>query len=228
MSAHHAVGAVLLAAGLVCVLPMAAPCEPLGIVLPGGSIQPGERVQLKAVPVGNPAEPERWVLLSGLGSLGPTGHFKAPYIVPVGGATATVRVSRGPKGYEVSADATLRLAGGSFPGADSCAGIRQSHLPEPGEYVQADELPEALKTVQAVYPTSARARKIQGGLVVNVLVCRDGSVIDAYPSWGEGTVPESVLEEAALDAARQWVFKPATVAGSPVAAWVAIPFSFRL
>lgn len=225
---------VVVAAALGCAYlasaALAAPGEPLRIVVPGGPIAPGERVQLKAVPVGNPLEPERWSRLSGLGLMGSSGLFRAPYVVPEGGATTTVHVSRGPRGSEIVAEATLRLAGGSVPGADSCVGIGQASIPGLGAYtgVVVDTLPEAITIVRAVYPVSARARKIEGSLVVNVLVCRSGSVLDAYPLWPQGAAPEPTLEQAALDAARQWVFKPAMAAGNPVAVWVTIPFSFKL
>lgn len=37
-----------------------------------------------------------------------------------------------------------------------------------------------------------------------------------------------MLNEAALRAARQWVFKPALANNRPVAVWVAVPFDFHL
>ena len=37
-----------------------------------------------------------------------------------------------------------------------------------------------------------------------------------------------MLNEAALAAARQWVFTPGLANGRPVACWSAIPFRFRL
>ncbi len=37
-----------------------------------------------------------------------------------------------------------------------------------------------------------------------------------------------MLNDAALAAARLWVFKPALVNNQPVAVWTAIPFSFGL
>jgi protein TonB len=35
------------------------------------------------------------------------------------------------------------------------------------------------------------------------------------------------LNGAALEAVRQWRFKPAATGGKPVAAWVSVPISFR-
>lgn len=134
-----------------------------------------------------------------------------------------VRVARGPKESQVFATGELRLAAGSFPGADSCAGPDQAGIPD--GYFYVDELPVAVTTAAPEYPASARARGITGGLV-NALVCRSGRVIDTYASWPVGSIPDRALEEAATDAALRWVFRPARVAGQPVAAWVAIPFHF--
>jgi len=58
-----------------------------------------------------------------------------------------------------------------------------------------------------------------------VLVGRDGRVRDAVADPRHSI---TMLDPAALEAARQWVFKPALANGKPVAVWVAVPFSFRL
>src|SRR5262249_27382311 len=223
-------GVKKLAAVVVLAVSVAAPAaaEPLHIVGPGGPIDPGEWIQLRALPPSGDGEREGWLIVSGPGLLSSDGRFKAPYVAPAPGAVTVVRVTRGPKEAPITATAELRIREGSFPGAESCAGSNQGHIPEPGEYVPVDELPFAIHTVTAEYPPSARARRIQGGLVVNVLVCRSGNVIDAYAQWGVGATPNDALESAALDAARQYVFQAGTVAGQPVASWVAIPFNFNL
>jgi protein TonB len=98
-------------------------------------------------------------------------------------------------------------------------------LPKFGDYVYVGELPEAIKKVAPVYPEAARARRIDGTVIVNVLVGKDGLVKDAR------VVPQRsipALDQAALDCAKQWVFKPALSRGEPVAVWVAIPVKFVL
>jgi TonB family protein len=220
----------LAATALAISLAGIAVADPLRVVVPGGPIAPGERIQLRAMPPAGPSDRERWEIVSGpgmlTGVLGLGGGFKAPYIVPAGGAVAVVLVTRGPREAPITATSELRLSAGSFPGADSCAGLDQAHVPEPGEYVSTDELPEAVTTVKPEYPASARARGIEGGLVVNALVCRTGRVIDTWVSWPVGATAERSLEDAATEAVRHWVFKPAAVAGRPVAVWVAIPLRF--
>lgn len=96
-------------------------------------------------------------------------------------------------------------------------------LPKLGDYVYVEELPEALTRVAPVYPPAARDAKIEGAVIVQALVGKDGRVKDTH-------VVHSVagLDDAAVEAVRQWVFEPARTAGKPVAVWVAVPVRFSL
>ena len=59
--------------------------------------------------------------------------------------------------------------------------------------------------------------------MLRVLADRQGSVRRVSVARGvEG------LNEAAGDALRRWMFRPARANGSPVAVWVEIPVEFRL
>ncbi len=102
------------------------------------------------------------------------------------------------------------------------AGVSGSH-PKIGEYVYVEELPEAITKVPPVYPDTARSERVQGTVMVQALVGKDGRVKDTR-------VLESIpqLDAAAVEAVRQWVFKPAQAKGSPVEIWVAIPVKFTL
>lgn len=92
-----------------------------------------------------------------------------------------------------------------------------------GEYVYVEELPVAITTVPPVYPEAARKQNIDGTVLVQALVGEDGLVKDVH-------VVKSIppLDEAAMDAVRQWVFKPARTKGKPVAVSVAVPVKFTL
>jgi protein TonB len=139
-----------------------------------------------------------------------------------------VRVTRGPKNALVTSDATVHIGSGTYPGAGDCLGAGQSWSATGTgvDYQMADELPEAVVKVTPEYPASARSRGLVGGLIVNVIVCRSGRVLDASASWGEGVAPIPELEELAITAARQWVFKPALLRGEAIATTVAIPLRF--
>lgn len=95
----------------------------------------------------------------------------------------------------------------------------------PGTVALVDQLPVAVREVRPEYPDLARQAQVEGLVVVNVLVGRDGRVIDArlHPK-----VHQPLLDQEALDAARQWVFTPALMGSHPVSVWVTIPFRFTL
>lgn len=90
-------------------------------------------------------------------------------------------------------------------------------------YVYVDQLPEANVKVPPQYPQSARENGIQGTVIIQALVGRDGHVQDARIAH---SIPG--LDDAALTCVRQWEFKPASNKGQPVAVWVAIPVKFTL
>ena len=98
-------------------------------------------------------------------------------------------------------------------------------LPPPGTHVWAEQYPEPVTQVAPPYPEFARDVGIEGLVIVNVLVGKGGRVLDARLDE-KRQVP--ALNDAALAAARKWVFTPALANGRPVAVWTAIPFNFIL
>jgi protein TonB len=99
----------------------------------------------------------------------------------------------------------------------------EDELPKLGEYVYVEELPEAITKVPPEYPDLARSANVDGTVLVQALVGKDGHVKDAK-------VVKSIamLDDAAVKAVRQWVFKPALSNNKPVAVWVAVPVRFTL
>ena len=96
-------------------------------------------------------------------------------------------------------------------------------LPAFGEYVYVEELPEAISKAQPEYPDIARQSNMEGTVVVQALVGKDGRVKDTKVVK---SVP--VLDDAAVAAVKRWVFKPALSNNKPVAVWVAVPVKFSL
>jgi periplasmic protein TonB len=84
-------------------------------------------------------------------------------------------------------------------------------------------LPVKLSMRPPAYPEMARMAGIEGTVVVQVLVGKDGHVQKAKVV--EGPVQ---LRDAAIDAAMSAVFRPASTNNRPVAVWVAIPLRFKL
>jgi protein TonB len=98
-----------------------------------------------------------------------------------------------------------------------------SSLPRFGDYVYVEELPEAITRVPPSYPDEARKHGIQGTVMGQCLVLRDGTV-------GDVRIVKSIpgLDEAAMACLRQWRFKPALAKGQPVVVWVGVPVKFSL
>ena len=88
-----------------------------------------------------------------------------------------------------------------------------------------EEPPEPVRQVIPEYPPLAREAEIGGRVVTDVRVGTDGRVLEARVEPGHSV---TLLDDAALEAVRQWVFRPARANRTPVAVWVAVPFHFRL
>lgn len=87
-------------------------------------------------------------------------------------------------------------------------------------------LPRLLRKVDPKYTADAMAAKIQGVVVLEVVVLADGSV-------GKVAVVRSLdsiygLDQSAIDAVSQWKFTPGTKDGTPVAVAVTIEMTFTL
>lgn len=98
-------------------------------------------------------------------------------------------------------------------------------LPGVDDYVYVEEMPAVVHRVEPEYPSLAREAGVSGTVLARLLVGRDGRVLDVKVDERHG-VP--MLNDAVVQAARQWVFTPAYANRHPVAVWVAVPFVFRL
>jgi len=79
----------------------------------------------------------------------------------------------------------------------------------------------AIHTVDPAYPQEARAQKLQGPVVLQTVIGRDGSVQDVKLLRGY-----FVLAKAAIAAVKQWRFRPSTLNGRPVEAQTTITVNF--
>lgn len=86
--------------------------------------------------------------------------------------------------------------------------------------------PTILRKVAPRYPENARANGLQGEVVLQVLLDRDG--VPRAPMVLRMTPGCEELAGAAVDAVRQWRYEPARVGGDPVAMWFNLNVVFRL
>ncbi len=81
----------------------------------------------------------------------------------------------------------------------------------------------ALRKVQPPYPPVAKAARAEGAVQVQVVISEAGEVIEASVVSGH-----PLLRDAALQAARQWQFKPTELQGKPVKVQGILTFNFTL
>jgi len=99
-------------------------------------------------------------------------------------------------------------------------------LPAPDEFVAYEEAPEKIEDIRPQYPEMARRAGIEGVVWVNALVDKEGKVRDVQILKNSGA--NAGFEEAAIEAAKQTVWKPAISNGQPVALWVSYKIVFTL
>jgi protein TonB len=100
-----------------------------------------------------------------------------------------------------------------------------SKVPEIMEYDDIDEKPELISQPVIGYPETARNEGIQGKVLTRVLIDLDGTVVEVKIAESSGY---ELLDNAALEAAKTAVFKPAKHRGKYVKVWVSMPIEFKL
>lgn len=81
----------------------------------------------------------------------------------------------------------------------------------------------AIRKPQPTYPPIAKAARASGAVQVQVTISEEGRVIDAQVISGH-----PLLRDAALQSARQWLFKPTELSGVPVKVQGVLTFNFTL
>jgi periplasmic protein TonB len=78
--------------------------------------------------------------------------------------------------------------------------------------------------VQPVYPPLAKQARIQGVVILEAIIGRDGAVTEVKVISGH-----PLLQQAAIDAVSQWKYKPTLLNGEPVevVTTVTVNFAFQ-
>ena len=100
----------------------------------------------------------------------------------------------------------------------------QTKKEAPPDFVPYDQAPEVINQEQPKYPALALKAGLEGTVWTKLWVDETGRVAQVYVAKSDA----QIFEQAALDAARQWRFKPAMTKGKPVATWVSVPFRFKI
>jgi protein TonB len=83
--------------------------------------------------------------------------------------------------------------------------------------------PTQIKKVQPLYPAEAREARLQGIVILEVIIGVDGRVTDTKVLR---SVPQ--LDQAAIDAVRQWEYTPTLLNGAPVPVIMTVTVTFNL
>lgn len=109
-------------------------------------------------------------------------------------------------------------------------GTEPGALPPPPEseepivpFYALSERPRVIKRATPIYPETAIWQKIEGTVVLKVLVNTVGDVEEV-----EVLRSHPLLDKAAIEAAKQFKFKPAKQKDKLVKVWMSIPFTFKL
>jgi protein TonB len=99
------------------------------------------------------------------------------------------------------------------PTVDASASVRMS--PETAQIVS--------RSVEPSYPVLAKQMKVQGAVVLQALIGRSGNIEDLHVLSGP-----AILSSAAMEAVKQWRFKPYLQAGRAVDTEARITVNFTI
>ncbi len=92
-------------------------------------------------------------------------------------------------------------------------------------FIPYDEPPKPLTPIDPEYPEIAQEAGIEGTVIIQVFVDEKGRVKETIVLKG---IPNTGLDEAAIEAIRKTRFKPAKQRERPVGVWISIPVNFKL
>lgn len=150
-----------------------------------------------------------------------------PTPVPDEEAVEDVRFATRAELAELSAPVVAAggLGGGDSVEIDSRA-MEEEFFPKAGEFVAVDELPVLITRQDPVYPEIAILTRVEGVVTIELLIDRDGNVRDARILRPSGS--NVGFEQAALDAALKYKYRPAIQNGRPVAVRISHRIELRL
>jgi len=113
----------------------------------------------------------------------------------------------------------------SAPGKTDKISQPEDSLPHTPAPTITMAVPRYKKNRPPAYPRLARRRGYQGRVVLEVLVREDGSAGAVRLEKSSG---HTLLDEAAIEAVKKWLFSPGRERDEVVEMWVKIPVRFRL
>lgn len=94
----------------------------------------------------------------------------------------------------------------------------------PADFVAVEKEPVVVRKVEPKYPELAMRAGLEGKVWVKIWVDKEGKVKQVLVQKSDA----EIFNEAALNAAKQFLFTPAYMNNGPVSVWVSVPFKFKL
>ena len=94
-----------------------------------------------------------------------------------------------------------------------------------GKYADSIHPPKPISPIRPIYPEIAQEAGIEGVVVVQAFIDKKGRVKETIILKG---IPNTGLDEAAMEAIRKTRFRPAKQRERAVGVWISIPVKFKL
>lgn len=172
----------------------------------------------------------------------PVHHRVVPLITP-DGLTLPLRIPKGvkpgpdipPPIDDTEGQCAFCVPGGIPGGGGTGPGMLTKLIPQPTEAPPTPKPPVRVRMsggitqgfllhqVQPVYPAIARAARVEGTVVLAAVISRDGTIEGLHAVGGP-----AMLINAAMDAVKQWRYRPYLLSGQPVEVETQISVVFTL
>jgi protein TonB len=200
-----------LAIGLLIALPLMAPA-----VMPM-VFADDDLVMIEVLPPPPPLPPP---IRARQDAAPPENPGAAPVVAPEG---ITTEPPAPEAGFENAQPGPGLVEGGVFDPSAIVAPPPPPKVPDPVRVGGAVREPQKIRHVSPVYPAIAQAARVQGVVVIEATIGADGRLINARLLR---SIP--LLDQAALDAVRQWEFTPTLLNGVPVPVIMTVTVNFTL
>jgi protein TonB len=144
-------------------------------------------------------------------------------VVQVGDKTKELAVAAKTAGDKAAADAVAGKEKADAVAAKQQADAAAARRRQDGAGPPRSRImePRKIKDVQPVYPAIAQSARVSGAVVIEATIGSDGKVTDAKVVR---SIP--LLDQAALDAVRQWEYTPTLLNGVPVPVLTTVTINF--
>jgi protein TonB len=94
----------------------------------------------------------------------------------------------------------------------------------PADFVAVEKEPVVVRKIEPKYPELAMRAGLEGKVWVKIWVDKEGKPKQVVVLKSDA----EIFNEAAVEAAKQFLFTPAYMNNGPVSVWVSVPFKFKL